>query len=869
MWRWRRKEPDSPSRPATAPAVLPVTRAEWRSLPPIQRVVAEHPLINPVQRFSSSLTSWRSPAYLEPLGHRVGPAEPAGVIGGHARAPMPAPDMPVVQRSARKRGVLSRLWGMSVQRDAEPGSPVAESPAPELESTTLHPDEPGPVLAPTPAFVLPVVAAASREADRPTMPSPTADPPVRTVQAVRQEAPMPPAHPRISAVEQSPVDSPAPSELPLVDTATPDHGTVDSEPEPADTRSFETVPVQPVPDSAQLSVIEPAASAKAPGEPMRPALPVVQRTEQAAPSPRRLGLGAPIVPDAGEPRTPVSPPAGPATVEPAHVESTAAEPEPMATEPEPPVPAAEDSAAEPDAPLTGAVETPVLPALPAEETAPVPDDVPRPVARIAEGAERIPPAGPVETPTLGTSATVSRTSAGEAVQRSVVESALEVSSPKRQAMRTSAGEGVQRSVVESALEMPSSKRQAMRTSAADAVQRSVVESALEMPSPKRQAMRTSAGEGVQRSVVESALEVSSPKWQGMRTSAGEGVQRSVVESALEVSSPKRQDLPTVFKPVQRLRDESPLPGPAGAGPPGTLEEGAPIAISSRSSPITTFESPEAAEPPGTPGGSVSASSPPERTAPLPVARAIEGATVTSPVPASRPTLTGQAGGSAQLPTLTVSRTVEARRNTNPPPSVRVLDSPAPPKIEPSPEPRTTSTVLLTVASPREDGAVAQPSMTTLPVSRIADRPDPAPRPLLPRNGNPVTAEGTGPLPVARIAEAAPPVQTGRPSTMDILRTVQRTAQGETVDHGTGLVLNVPPVVVSRQSEAPVLQREPEAPPPEPVAPPVTTPAAAAVPAAQPETEELVKKLFDPLLRRLKTELRLDRERRGALTDRPH
>ena len=45
--------------------------------------------------------------------------------------------------------------------------------------------------------------------------------------------------------------------------------------------------------------------------------------------------------------------------------------------------------------------------------------------------------------------------------------------------------------------------------------------------------------------------------------------------------------------------------------------------------------------------------------------------------------------------------------------------------------------------------------------------------------------------------------------------------------------------------------------------------AAPPPQAQPETEELVKKLFDPLLRRLKTELRLDRERRGALTDRPH
>jgi hypothetical protein len=34
-----------------------------------------------------------------------------------------------------------------------------------------------------------------------------------------------------------------------------------------------------------------------------------------------------------------------------------------------------------------------------------------------------------------------------------------------------------------------------------------------------------------------------------------------------------------------------------------------------------------------------------------------------------------------------------------------------------------------------------------------------------------------------------------------------------------------------------------------------------------EPEELLKKLFDPLLRRLKTELRLDRERYGALIDR--
>lgn len=104
------------------------------------------------------------------------------------------------------------------------------------------------------------------------------------------------------------------------------------------------------------------------------------------------------------------------------------------------------------------------------------------------------------------------------------------------------------------------------------------------------------------------------------------------------------------------------------------------------------------------------------------------------------------------------------------------------------------------------------------------------------------------------------------------RSVQRTVPSEPVADVKGLVFNLPPVGGPRQPEPQVLQREPEAPPPEPVAPAPATVApvpAQAAPAAQPETEELVKKLFDPLLRRLKTELRLDRERRGALTDRPH
>ncbi|QXV57873.1 hypothetical protein [Amycolatopsis sp. TNS106] len=793
MWTWRRKEPGSPSE-SPAPATLPSARAEWRALPPIQRVVAEHPLINPVQRFSSSLTSWRSPAYLEQLGHRVGPAEPAGVIDGLARtAGTPAPDMPVVQRSARKRGVLSRLWGMSVQRAAEPDPPesttvapreeaVAEEPSPEEPS----PEGPGPAYDPAPAFVLPSVAVRPREADRPSMPLTSAEPsvipaspPVRTVQAVRPETPMAPLHPPGPADEQSSVDSPDDVEPAAVDTPAP-------EPDLADTGSVETAPVPALPLPAPPPVVEPAASGKTPpGEPVRSALPVVQRTGQAGTSPRRLGLGAPIVPEPGETRTPVPQPA-----------------EPAAVEPEVPVPAAEDRAADTDAPLTGAVETTAVPAPLAEETAPVADDAPRPVARIAEGSDRSPAAASVETPTPGGSASVSvsRASATEPVQRSSIGPAL----PSRP------------------------------------------------PSPTRQ-------------------------------------------------DPQSSGAP-VFKPVQRLRDDSPgkfaeesqITASRAVSPQPSL----PMVPLSRSSPITAFDALEAAEPPGMPGGSASTASAPDRTAPtspLPVARAVDNVAASSPVPAtipaSRPTLTAPAderrGESAQLPALAVSRVVEARRSASSPlPSVRVLDGSAPPEVqrahEPSlavAEPHATRTVLLTPAAGQEAGGVAHPLRAALPVSRIADRQDPAPRPFSPRTGNPVSAEGTAPLPVAGIVEATPPGQNGRPSTRDVSPTVRRAAPGERADHGKSVVLDLPPVVVTRQAEASVVQREPEAAPPEPVAPPVgepepaapsvAGPSAVAARAPQPETEELVKKLFDPLLRRLKTELRLDRERRGALTDRPH
>ena len=112
----------------------------------------------------------------------------------------------------------------------------------------------------------------------------------------------------------------------------------------------------------------------------------------------------------------------------------------------------------------------------------------------------------------------------------------------------------------------------------------------------------------------------------------------------------------------------------------------------------------------------------------------------------------------------------------------------------------------------------------------AARPEPAPAPTAPSDAPPPSAPAVAPEQVLAPAAGA-----------DL--PVQLDADGDTP-------------MVSR-AEAPAAGA------PAPGAP------AAGSAAGGTSPEELVKKLFDPLLRRLKTELRLDRERRGMLTDLRH
>src|SRR5437667_12419499 len=99
MWPWRRATRDpGPDSPATSPEPGPVYRersSAWRDLPPVQRVVADHPLVNPPERMPVLLSSWHSPSFLAPLGHAVSASEPSGVIAGMATAvPASSPSPP-------------------------------------------------------------------------------------------------------------------------------------------------------------------------------------------------------------------------------------------------------------------------------------------------------------------------------------------------------------------------------------------------------------------------------------------------------------------------------------------------------------------------------------------------------------------------------------------------------------------------------------------------------------------------------------------------------------------------------------------------------------------------------------------------------
>ena len=245
-----------------APGEPAVHRGEWRSLPPIQRMVTPAdgtfgPGPFGPGPFETGLTTRQSPALLGRLGHFVAPDAPGGTFEAVTR--------PLGRRS------FAPPPGAAM-------APVREEPPPELpsvaEPVTSAPGRPL-VTAPPPAppFV-----------QRTAEPPPVARPAAGTVDAMSGPAPFSPeATPGTAGTAVLPM---APT---VSGTVTPPSGT---------TPPLTALPSTPTPPAPTTGVsTQPPATPPSPAPPAAgPGAEVVRTTTSFGPPPRRPGLGAPLPP---------------------------------------------------------------------------------------------------------------------------------------------------------------------------------------------------------------------------------------------------------------------------------------------------------------------------------------------------------------------------------------------------------------------------------------------------------------------------------------------------------------------------------------------------------------------------------------------
>ena len=169
MARWWRRGPgtDPASTHDVSPVGTalntPVQRAAWRDLPPLRPTVTATTPVAPLDTFTASLATARNPSFLGSLGHVVDPDGPSGMVGGLAAPIVPqqvsaGPELAFPSIGAPSAGIVQRLISPWL-RSAPTASP---DPAPAPSQT------------PTPAVAHGAVTDASPEA-----PMPDADMPRR------------------------------------------------------------------------------------------------------------------------------------------------------------------------------------------------------------------------------------------------------------------------------------------------------------------------------------------------------------------------------------------------------------------------------------------------------------------------------------------------------------------------------------------------------------------------------------------------------------------------------------------------------------------------------------------------------------------
>jgi hypothetical protein len=872
----------------------------------MSRTIAEPPLINPVQRFSSELLSWRDPTYLAPLGHSIDPSGPSGVVSApatpHAELPTTSQAMPLATPAPepRRNGVftsLQRVFGGG--SDSTP----TRSTFPAFTSTDS-------VSTPAQSVAAPTIGEAPSLESPAALEAPVTEPATRTSHTdLVLAAPVQRSTPLTTSTYQGPtrVLTPLAASVPVVSRAIADPAAEVSEapsfesPEAAPTLGLDA----PVADTSATDP-EPTAG---PTElmPALPIVPAVQRahdTDAPKPAQRRVALGAPIGGTAIQRFADTAPPAFPAA------------------KPSDPSPAVATPVVQ-----TSSAELPMAQAPTAQRST---DDSSSPEFSFADSANQSSAAeAPTVQPTLGQQATT--------LQRSSLETSSEPGTPT-----TGASPPLAQPLVQPVQRAETGRRLGLGAplnaptgdyAAPISFSPTTGNSTLDGPPPALSVSRAAADlpvvspdTPVQRAEADTGPDESFAHPPEVASAAALDVAPTLNSSQLSAPAPTHDSGSSLSAPmpVQRVPASSgpdPVVSRSAVGSAGPTAAGATVAgptVAASTGPTVSYgRSPASGPDPlaGLPSLPVVQLSAADGPGPSAAAASTIGAGTFSP--AANETSRSHEFGVESLPV------VQLVGNSSPipvlPPAAERAGAgatgptavPATNSWDATPPPVVVSRATADTAGPRTsfgsvngnatNGSAINASAQST-VQRAANLelpvvpPAPAPAPPLgafsfgapsaqpantsnastPANGTSVQRAAFLPgmlpteLPVAQRAAAEQPA-TSQPSFVSrttnqplVLPPTQEELTAQAVQRMTAGPSEQPSVQTYTTETMSVQAADAAAPTPAGGAP-AAAPHAGGAGAAQ-SPEELLKTLFDPLLRRLKAELRLDRERRGLITD---
>ena len=179
MWPFRRKAEAAAAPAAAGPVPAPVIRRDWLGLPPIQRLIGEHPLTAPSERFSDDLATHHDPSLsADTMGHQVSAEAPAGIVLTLAR-PSTRSDGPAMIPRPRVQRRVDGAVAESGEWDGDEAGSVEARPSPLPASVPAVVARELPVVTPEPVAQR-LVSLPADAAPIPLAPTPMRSRPIST-----------------------------------------------------------------------------------------------------------------------------------------------------------------------------------------------------------------------------------------------------------------------------------------------------------------------------------------------------------------------------------------------------------------------------------------------------------------------------------------------------------------------------------------------------------------------------------------------------------------------------------------------------------------------------------------------------------------